>query len=103
MRAIIETGGSQIPVEADIRCKIPKIDAEVGKEVDFDKVLLVSRDEKPIIGKPYIEGATVKAEIVSHGKLDKVTVFKFKRRAKYRKKTGHRQDYTEILIKEIKV
>ena len=101
MRAIIETGGSQIPVETDARCKIPKIEAEVGKEVDFDKVLFVSKDEKPQIGNPYVEGASVKAEVVSHGKLDKVTVFKFKRRVKYRKKTGHRQQYTEILVKEI--
>ena len=101
MRAIIETGGAQIPVEKDIKCKIPKIDAEVGKEVEFDKVLLVSDDKKPSIGRPYVEGASVKAEVISQGKLDKVTVFKFKRRVKYRKKTGHRQHYTEILVKEI--
>lgn len=101
MRAIIETGGSQIPVEIDARCKIPRIEAEIGKEVDFDKVLFVSKDDKPQIGNPYIEGASVKAEVVSQGKLDKVTVFKFKRRVKYRKKTGHRQQYTEILVKEI--
>lgn len=101
MRAIIETDGSQVPVEENTRCKIPKIDAEVGKQVDFDKVLFILKDDKPLIGKPYLEGASVKAEVVSHGKLDKVTVFKFKRRAKYRKKTGHRQEYTEILVKEI--
>ncbi len=101
MRAIIETGGSQIPVEANSRCKIPKIDTEPGKEVDFDRVLFISKDDKPVIGTPYIEGASVKAEVVSHGKSKKVTVLKFKRRLKYRKKTGHRQQYTEILVKEI--
>jgi len=101
MRAIIETGGSQVPVEVDTRCKIPKIDAEVGKEIEFDRVLFVSKDDKPLIGKPYIEGASVKGEVVSHGKLDKITVLKFKRRVKYRKKTGHKQQYTEILVKEI--
>lgn len=101
MRAIIETDGSQVPVEENTKCRIPKIDAEVGKEVDFDKVLFVAGDDKPSIGKPYVEGASVKAEVVSHGKFDKVTVFKFKRRAKYRKKTGHKQEFTEILVKEI--
>jgi large subunit ribosomal protein L21 len=101
MRAIIETDGSQVPVEENAKCRIPKIDAEVGKEIDFDKVLFVSTDDKPLIGKPYIEGASVKAEVVSHGRFDKVEVFKFKRRVKYRKKTGHKQQYTEILVKEI--
>jgi len=101
MRAIIETDGSQIPVEVDARCKVPKIDAQVGGEIEFDKVLFISKDDKPLIGKPYIEGATVKAEVVSHGKFDKITVLKFKRRVKYRKKTGHKQQYTEILVKEI--
>ncbi|UCC79803.1 MAG: 50S ribosomal protein L21 [Candidatus Zixiibacteriota bacterium] len=101
MRAIIETGGLQIPVEENSRCRIPKIDAEPGKEVDFDRVLLISKDDKPLIGKPYIEGASVKAEVISHGRSDKINVFKFKKRLKYRKKTGHRQQYTEILVKEI--
>lgn len=101
MQAIIETNGSQVPVELNGRCKIPRIDAEVGKEIDFDKVLFVSGDDKPLIGKPYIEGATVTGEVVAHGRFDKVTVLKFKRRLKYRKKTGHRQDYTEILVKAI--
>jgi large subunit ribosomal protein L21 len=101
MQAIIETEGSQIPVKVNGRCKIPRIDAEVGTKIDFDKVLFISREDKPLIGKPYIEGASVKAEVVSHGRFDKVIVMKFKRRLKYRKKTGHRQDYTEILVKAI--
>lgn len=101
MRAIIETDGSQVPVELNAKCKIPRIDAEVGKEIDFDKVLFVSGEDKPLIGKPYVEGASVKGEVVAHGRFDKVTVLKFKRRLKYRKKTGHRQDYTEILVKAI--
>ena len=101
MRAIIETGGTQVPVEVDSKCKIPRVDVEVGKEINFDKVLFVSKDDKPLIGKPYIDGASVKGEVVSHGRFDKITVLKFKRRLKYRKKTGHRQDYTEILVKAI--
>ena len=55
MRAIIETNGAQIPVEVDAKCKIPKIDAEVGAVVDFDRVLLVSKKNKPVIGKPYVD------------------------------------------------
>ncbi|RKX17163.1 MAG: 50S ribosomal protein L21 [Candidatus Zixiibacteriota bacterium] len=81
--------------------KIPKIEAEAGQEVDFDKVLLVSGPNKFALGKPYINGAKVSAEVIGHGKSDKVVVFKFKRRRKYRKKTGHRQAYTEVKIKNI--
>lgn len=101
MRAIIETGGTQVPVEVNAKCKIPKLDVEVGQTVDFDKVLFLSGDEKPVVGKPYIEGASVKAEVIGHDKFDKVKVFKFKRRTKYRRTRGHKQDYTEILVKEI--
>jgi large subunit ribosomal protein L21 len=100
MRAIIETGMAQIAVETDARIKIPSIDAEVGKQVNFDKVLFISGD-KPLIGKPYVEGASVSAEVIGHGRFDKVRVFKFKRRTKYRKMRGHRQDFTEILVKKI--
>jgi large subunit ribosomal protein L21 len=101
MRAIIETGGTQVPVEVDVSCKIPRVDVTVGEEINFDRVLLISADGKPAVGKPYIKGASVRAEVVAHGRFDKVTVFKFKRRRKYRRKTGHRQAFTEILIKEI--
>jgi len=102
MKAIIETAGVQVPVEVDGKCKIPRMAAEVGEIVDFDKVLFLSGKDKPEIGNPYIKGALVKAEIVAHDRFDKVTVFKFKRRTKYRRTRGHRQDYTEILVKEIK-
>lgn len=101
MRAIIETGGAQVPVEVNSNCKIPRVDVEVGKEINFDKVMLISKNGKPTVGKPYIEGASVRGEVVAHGRFDKVTVFKFKRRRKYRRKTGHRQGFTEILVKEI--
>lgn len=101
MRAIIETGGTQIPVEVDSRSRVPRMKTEVGQEIEFDKVLLVSKRGKPVIGRPYIEGATVSAKVVGHGRFDKVTVFKFKRRRKYRRTTGHRQGYTEVLVKKI--
>ncbi len=101
MRAVIETGKAQVAVETDAKVKVPSLNAEVGQEVNFDKVLMISEGEGPIIGRPYVTGATVTAEIVSHGRLDKVQVFKFKKRTKYRKMKGHRQDYTEILVKKI--
>lgn len=101
MRAIVETGGMQFPVEENEVVRIPKIEIEVGQAVDFDKVLLVSGDDKFAVGKPYIEGAKVSAEVLSHGKSDKVEVFKFKKRTKYRKAEGHRQHFTEVKIKSI--
>jgi large subunit ribosomal protein L21 len=101
MRAIIETGKAQVAVEPEAKIKIPTLKAEIGKEVNFDKVLLISDGDTSVVGKPYIDGANVTAEVISHGRLDKITVFKFKRRTKYRRKTGHRQGYTEILVKKI--
>jgi large subunit ribosomal protein L21 len=101
MRAIIETGKAQVAVETDATVKVPLLDAEVGKEVNFDKVLMISEGDGPIIGRPFVNGATVTAEVVGHGRLDKVQVFKFKKRTKYRKMKGHKQDYTEILVKKI--
>jgi large subunit ribosomal protein L21 len=101
MRAIIETGKTQVAIETDARVKVPLIDAAVGNEINFDKVLMISEGDTPVIGRPYVEGATVTAEVVGHGRLEKVTVFKFKKRTKYRKLKGHKQDYTEILVKKI--
>ena len=101
MRAIIETGRTQVAVEADARLRVPLLNVEVGKEVSFDKVLLISDGGDSIVGKPYVEGGLVTAEVVAHGRDDKVQVFKFKRRTKYRKMRGHRQDFTEILVKKI--
>jgi large subunit ribosomal protein L21 len=101
MRAIVETGGMQFPVEEKSVIRIPKLDTEVGQKIDFEKVLLISGSDKFAVGKPYIDGAKVSAEILSHGRDDKVTVFKFKRRRKYRKTTGHRQGFTEVKVLSI--
>ena len=101
MRAIIETGGMQFPVEDQVVIKIPKLEAEVGSKIDFDKVLLISGPNQFKLGKPYVEGAHVAAEVVSHGKDDKVLIFKFKRRRKYRRTRGHRQQYTMVKISGI--
>lgn len=101
MRAIIETSQTQIPVELDARCRIPRIEAEIGKEISFDKVLIISGEKEPVVGNPYVQGALVTGEVVRHGRDDKVVIFKFKRRTKYRRKAGHKQDFTEVLIKKI--
>ena len=98
MKAIVESGGMQFPVEEKSVIRIPQIDAEVGQQFDFDKVLLVSGDDKIDVGKPYVVGAKVTAEVLAHGKDDKVVVFKFKKRTKYRKTTGHRQGFTEVKV-----
>ena len=93
--AIIKTGGKQYPVEAGQTLRVPSIQGDEGASVDIE-TLLVSR-----AGNTSIEGATLKATIVSHGKADKVIVFKKKRRKQYKRKQGHRQGYTEIKIDTI--
>ncbi|MDI6783306.1 MAG: 50S ribosomal protein L21 [bacterium] len=99
--AIVETGGKQVKVAVGDSVKVEKLDVEVGKEVTLDKVLLISDDKEPKIGKPYVAQAKVVAEVVDQDKSKKVRVFKYKKRKKYRKLKGHRQAYTELKIKEI--
>ena len=103
MYAIMETGGMQYNVQEGEKVKIPKLDAKPGKKFTFDKVLLVGGQEKPLIGTPYVKGVKIEAQVTEQGKSDKIIVFKFKRRTKYRRKKGHRQPYTEILIKKIQL
>jgi len=103
MYAIMETGGQQFNVQEGHKIRIPRLNVEPGKNLTFDKILLVGGQEKPVIGTPYVKGAKVEAKVKEQGKSDKITVFKFKRRVKYRKKTGHRQPYTEVLITKIKL
>lgn len=101
MYAVVETGGSQFTVEEGIQIRIPKIDGSVGDKVTLDKVLLLSDGKTPIIGTPYVENASVEAEVTDQAKDDKVTVFKFKRRTKYRRTKGHRQQFSELRITKI--
>ena len=93
--AIIKTGGKQYPVEAGQTVRVPTIDADAGKKVDID-VLVVGEGKDAKIGP-----ATVSATVVGHGRGEKVIVFKKKRRKQYKRKQGHRQGYTEIKIEEI--
>ncbi len=103
MYAIIETGGKQYKVEEGQQLKVEKLDAEVGSEVNIDKVLLVNKDDEILTGAPLLDKVKVVAEILETAKDKKIIVFKYKRRKNYRRKKGHRQWYSKIKIKEIRV
>ncbi|MBA3022869.1 MAG: 50S ribosomal protein L21 [Gammaproteobacteria bacterium] len=98
MYAVIKTGGKQYRVVQGETLKIETVAGDVGGEIVLDKVLAVGDGEGIKIGKPMLEGATVKATIISNGRHDKVTIFKMRRRKHYQKHQGHRQNYTEIRI-----
>lgn len=101
MYAVIKTGGKQYKVSEGDILNFEKIEGNKGDAVSFDKVLLVSNDDDVKIGTPFVEGAKVVGEIISQIRGPKITVFKMKRRKGYSKKTGHRQDLTNLKIKEI--
>ena len=101
MYAVIKTGGKQYKVEAGATLKVEKLLGDVGSKVVIDKVLMINDGDNTTIGAPLVAGATVSATVVSHGRADKVMIFKFRRRKHYRKTQGHRQSFTEIQIGEI--
>ena len=101
MYSVIETAGFQQKVELGQIIRIPSNVTEVGSEVEFKSVLLLSNDKGTQVGTPVIEGSVVKAEVLSHGRDEKKIVFKMKRRQGYRLKNGHRQGFTEVVITEI--
>lgn len=102
MYAIVEMLGQQFKVEVGQKVFVHRMnEAERGSNVEFDSVLLVDKDGAITVGTPTVSGVKVKAEVISHLRGDKVLVFKKKRRKGYRKLNGHRQDLTEIVIKEI--
>ena len=101
MYAVIETGGKQHRVIEGESIRVEKIEAETGSTIDFDRVLMVGEGETVKVGTPVIEGAKVSAEVVQHGRSDKVTILKFKRRKHHMKRQGHRQWFTEIKITAI--
>jgi len=100
MYAIIETGGKQYRVEEGSKLRVASLDAEVGSEVAFDKVLMLGGGEVSL-GKPYVENAKVSAEVLEHGRGEKIHVFKKWRRNDSRRMQGHRQNYTAIKITSI--
>jgi len=101
MYAVIKTGGKQYKVSAGEKLKIESIPAEVGSQLELNQVLMVADDDKITAGTPLVSGAVVKATVVSHGRGEKITIFKLRRRKHYRKTLGHRQNYTEIEINGI--
>ncbi len=102
MQAVIRTGGKQYSVRAGDVIDVEKLTGNLGDEIQFKEVLMVSgNDGKMSLGSPTVENAVVKAKILSEKKGKKITVFKFKRRKKYRNKNGHRQTYTSIKITDI--
>ncbi len=101
MYAIIKTGGKQYRVAAGERLKVESLNAEVGSQVTLSEVLAVSDGNELKVGAPFVEGASVTATVVSHGRHDKVRIFKMRRRKHSIKSAGHRQNYTELKIETI--
>ena len=101
MYAIIESGGFQFRIEPGMKLNVPRLTAEEGDSVTIDKVMLLADGEDVSVGSPLVEGASVEAQVLEHGRGGKITVYKRKRRKGYEKTTGHRQDYTRIEIKSI--
>ncbi len=102
MYAVVESGGKQYKVQEGEILKVEKISGKVGAPVTFDKVLMFSDGENVSIGNPVLESAAVSGHIVEQGKAKKIIVFKYKRRKRYRRKQGHRQQYTAVKIDSIK-
>ena len=100
MYAIIETGGKQLKVEVGQTIFVEKLEVAEGETVVFDKVLFIG-DKTSKIGAPYVEGASVTAKVEKQGKEKKILVFKYKSKANYRRKQGHRQPYTCLVIEAI--
>ncbi len=101
MYAIVNTGGKQYKIQQGDVLRVEKIPGEVGSPVSFDKVLMFSDGENVNIGRPVLDNVAVRGCIVEQGKNKKIIVFKYKRRKRYRRKLGHRQQYTAIKIDSI--
>ena len=101
--AIFKAAGEQVRAEEGDLLKVPTLEGEPGAKVTFDEVLLSADGDKIKTGTPTVKGAKVTAEIVRHGRGVKLVIFKFKKRKKYRRKTGHRQGFTEIRVTGLKL
>ena len=101
MYAIVSSGGRQYRVEPGQRLDVEKLPAEAGSEVTLDQVLLIGDGETITVGQPTVSGARVLADVVGEVKGRKIIVFKYKNKVRYRRKTGHRQRYLRLQIKEI--
>ncbi|MCF6460603.1 50S ribosomal protein L21 [Clostridium sp. Cult3] len=101
MYAVIETGGKQYKVQEGDTIFVEKIDSQEGDKIDFSKVLLVSKEDGLVVGKPFVEGANVEGTVLKQGKAKKIVVFKYKPKKNYKRKQGHRQPYTKVKIEKI--
>nr|WP_092068684.1 50S ribosomal protein L21 [Dendrosporobacter quercicolus]NSL47189.1 50S ribosomal protein L21 [Dendrosporobacter quercicolus DSM 1736]SDL79800.1 large subunit ribosomal protein L21 [Dendrosporobacter quercicolus] len=101
MYAIIETGGKQYRVTEGDVVTVEKIEAGEGETVEFDRVLTVVKDGSVVLGKPVVTGAKVTAKVVAQGKAKKILVFKYKAKSNYRRRQGHRQPFTKLVIEKI--
>ena len=102
MFAIIETGGKQYKTEVGKVLRIEKLPGEADESFKFDKVLLVAEAHQARLGQPYLGDAVVEAKILGHGRADKKIVFRYHSKTRYRKKKGHRQNYTEVEVTKIR-
>jgi len=101
MYAVFQSGGKQHRVTEGQTLRLEKIDLEAGASIDFDKVLMIANGEEINVGAPYIAGGKVVAEVITHGRGEKVKIVKFRRRKHSRKSQGHRQWFTEVKITAI--
>ena len=101
MYAVVKTGGKQYRITPGEKLKVEQLTAEVGAEVVLDQVLMVGEGDSVRVGQPMVAGAAVKATVLSHGRGEKVGIFKMRRRKHYQKHQGHRQNYTELKIDSI--
>lgn len=101
MYAIIKTGGKQYRVSEGDAIFVEKLAAAEGEVVTFDEVIAVSKEDALVVGKPFVEGAKVTAKVEKQGKARKILVFKYKAKANYRKRQGHRQPFTKVVIEKI--
>lgn len=103
MLAVIETGNRQYTVKQGDELLVEKLDAKQGTKIKLDRVLLVEDGKKTLIGQPVVKNAKVSAKLVAQEKGPKLVIFKYKRRKKYRRKIGHRQQYSRIKIEKIEL
>ena len=101
MYAVVETGGKQYKIAEGDVLQVERLEGEKGDEVYLDKVLALGEEDSVKVGEPYLEGIKVKAKIVEQGKKGKIIVYKYKAKKNYRRKKGHRQPFTRLVVKGI--
>lgn len=101
MYAVFKLSGFQFRAEEGAVLQVPRQDGKKGDKLEIPEVLLVNQGDDTKVGTPFVDGAKIQAELIGHGQADKIRIYKYKRRTKYRKTQGHRQDYSEVKINKI--